>query len=426
MGKSGFLHLFDGEEKLQVYVRKDAVSEVDFELYRLLDLGDFLGVEGKLFRTSAGELTLLAEKLTFLTKALLPLPEKWHGLQDKELRYRQRYLDLIANDDARRVFALRSDLIREMRLFFYEHDYREVETPMMQAIPGGASARPFVTRHNALGLDLYLRIAPELFLKRLLVGGMPRVFELNRNFRNEGIDMNHNPEFTMIEWYQILADFEDNMALTEQLFSRLNERFLPNGQITWNGRTLSMVPPFRKARFMELIAQYAQVPEAEIWTEEGAAALIRRRIPGEDVPPTFAKMLDLLFDHFVQEHLWEPVFVTHHPRALSPLAKPARSNPEETERFELFAAGMELANAYSELNDPIDQRQRFEDQLADKARGDDEAQSMDEDFVTALMHGMPPASGEGVGIDRLVMLYSGAASIKEVILFPALRPKEQA
>lgn len=423
MGKSSFLHLFDGEEKLQIYIRQDMMPEKDYAVYKLLDIGDIIGVSGKLFRTHSNELTLLVAELTFLTKSIHPLPEKWHGLQDKELRYRQRYLDLIVNPDTRKVFNLRSRIIQQIRLFFYQLGYLEVETPMMQPIPGGASARPFVTRHNALGIDLYLRIAPELYLKRLLVGGMEKVFEINRNFRNEGISMKHNPEFTMLEFYQLYKDFNYYMDLTENLLSVLNKEFLADGRIVFLGQEISLKPPYPRKKYMDLICQKAGISLEDLWDEGKLKAFIEKNLPTEEMPPTYGKMLELMFDHYVEASLQEPTFVTYFPKAISPLSKKSRQDPRETERFELYIAGMEIANGFSELNDPLDQRGRFEAQVKDREKGDDEAQLIDNDFLTALEYGMAPAAGDGIGIDRLVMLYSGADSIKEVILFPLLRPK---
>ncbi len=425
MGKTSFLHLFDGEEKLQIYIRQDMISEKDYAVYKLLDIGDIIGVSGKLFRTHSNELTLLVNELTFLTKSIHPLPEKWHGLQDKEMRYRQRYLDLIVNPDTRNVFNLRSRIIQQIRLFFYEHGYLEVETPMMQPIPGGASARPFVTRHNALGIELYLRIAPELYLKRLLVGGMEKVFEINRNFRNEGISMKHNPEFTMLEFYQLYKDFNYYMELTENLIALLNKEFLTGDQIVFQGQAVTLKPPFPRKKYMDLICEKAGIPLEDLWQEEKLKLFIEKNIPAEEIPPTYGKMLELVFDHYVESSLQEPVFVTYFPKAISPLSKKSRLDPRETERFELYIAGMEVANGFSELNDPLDQRGRFEAQVKDREKGDDEAQLIDNDFLTALEYGMAPAAGEGIGIDRLIMLYSGVDSIKEVILFPLLRPKTE-
>ncbi len=424
MGKSSFMHIFDGNEQMQIYIKRDGIEEKYFQLYKLLDISDYIGVEGEIFVTRTGEISIYASKLYFIVKSLHPLPEKWHGLQDKEIRYRQRALDLIVNEESRKTFKQRSQIIREIRMFFYENGYDEVETPMTQPIAGGASAKPFVTHHNALNIDLFLRIAPELYLKRLLVGGMEKVFELNRNFRNEGIDLNHNPEFTMIEWYCILNDFTYNMDLTEKLFERLNQKFTQNNKITWQDKEIDLTPPFKKAKFMDLIAEKTNLSLDNLWDEDFVKEYIKEKHKEEKCPPTFGKMLDLLFSLYVEEDLLQPIFVTHHPKSLSPLAKEARDDKRETERFELFIGGMELANGYSELNDPIDQKERFLSQLKDKEKGDDEAQELDMAFVRALEQGMPPATGEGIGIDRLIMLYTGASSIKEVILFPALRPKK--
>lgn len=424
MGKSSFLHLFDGEEKLQVYIKKDIVSEKDFQVFKLLDIGDIIGVKGKLFKTHTNELTVVVSELKFLTKSFHPLPEKWHGLQDKELRYRQRYLDLIVNENSRKIFQLRSSMIQKIRIFFYENGYKEVETPMMHSIPGGASAKPFVTHHNALNIDLFLRVAPELYLKRLLVGGVEKVFEINRNFRNEGIDLMHNPEFTMIEWYQLYKDFNANMELTEELIEILNDDFSKDGYITWQEKKISMKPPFKRFKFMNLISDKSGMQIDDLWNEEKLKDFIIENISDVEMPPTYGKMLELMFDTYVQNTLTEPTFVTYYPKIISPLSKVSRLDKRETERFELYIAGVEIANGFSELNDPIDQKKRFEDQKRDRKMGDDEAQLIDNDFLKALEYGMPPATGEGLGIDRLVMLYSGAPSIKEVILFPLLRPKE--
>lgn len=424
MGKSSFLHLFDGQAKLQIYIRKDQISEKDYLVFQHLDIGDIVGVHGTLFRTRSDELTVLVSRLIFLAKSFHPLPEKWHGLQDKELRFRKRYLDLIVNEKSRKIFWLRSRMIQMIRMFFYEQGYQEVETPMMQPIPGGASARPFVTHHNALNVDLYLRIAPELYLKRLLVGGMEKVFEINRNFRNEGISLMHNPEFTMLEFYQLYHDFSSYMKLTEDLFDRLNREFIEQDEISWLDQKISLKPPFRKIKFMDLISEETGCPVADLWDEKKLGIFIEKNLPEEPFPPTYGKMLEMVFDRYVEPKLIQPVFVTYYPKAISPLSKVSRQDPRETERFELYVAGMEIANGFSELNDPADQRRRFESQLLDREKGDEEAQLLDSEFLQALEYGMPPAAGEGLGIDRLIMLYSGASSIKEVILFPLLRPKE--
>jgi lysyl-tRNA synthetase class 2 len=423
MGKSSFAHLFDGSNRLQIYVRKESMEEPGLEIFKLCDIGDIIGVTGKLFKTRTGELTVLVRKLAFLSKSFHPLPEKWHGLQDKELRFRQRYLDLIMNDDSRRILELRSEIVQAIRLFFYEHQYREVETPMMQPLAGGASARPFKTHHNALGIDLYLRVAPELYLKRLLVGGMEKIFEINRNFRNEGISQMHNPEFTMIEFYELYRDFNHYMELTEALFSALNRQFLPGDTLEYRGTAISLKPPFRRIKYLQAIIDHSPLTAEDLEDETKLSSFLTRKFPDQELPPTYGKMLEFLFDHYVEQKLIFPTFVTHYPTAISPLTKQTPDNPRETERFELYIAGMELANGFSELNDPLEQKTRFENQLRDRDRGDDEAQNMDLDFIRALEQGMPPAAGEGIGIDRLVMLYTGAESIKEVILFPLLKPK---
>ncbi len=424
MGKSAFLHLYDGEAKLQVYVRKDLMAEQEFQVFKLLDIGDIIGVSGKLFRTQSDELTVLAATLTFLSKSFHPLPEKWHGLKDKEMRYRQRYLDLIVNENTRKVFNLRSRIIQELRMFFYNRGYLEVETPMMHPIPGGASARPFVTQHNALSIDLYLRIAPELYLKRLLVGGMERVFEVNRNFRNEGVSQKHNPEFTMVEFYELYKDFNYYMTLTEDLLGLMNKLFLKDDILAYDGKQISMKAPFKRITYMGSIAELSGIPLEDLWNEAALKCFIESHLPTEEMPPTYGKMLELMFDSYVESTLQEPTFVTYYPIEISPLSKRSRFDARETERFELYIAGMEIANGFSELNDPIDQRSRFDSQVKDRESGDDEAQIVDEDFLTALEYGMAPAAGEGIGIDRLVMLYSGTNSIKEVILFPLLRPRD--
>ncbi len=424
MGKSAFIHFFDGEEKLQIYIRKDKVDEKVFALFKLLDIADIIGVSGTLFKTQSAELTILISDLTFLSKSLHPLPEKWHGLQDKELRFRQRYLDLIVNESSRKIVKIRSEIIQNIRMFFYEKNYVEVETPMMHSLPGGAAAKPFVTHHNSLNIDLFLRIAPELYLKRLLVGGMSRVFEINRNFRNEGISIMHNPEFTMLEFYELYKDFNYYMSLTEELITMLNEKILGCNEIEFQDKKISMSIPFKRAKYMELISEKSGVPVEDLWDEKKLLKFIEGKFNEDDIPPTFGKMLDLMFDHYVEKHLVEPTFVTYYPKAISPLSKESRLDKRETERFELFIAGMEIANGFSELNDPVEQRKRFESQVKDREKGDDEAQVVDNDFLRALEHGMAPAAGEGIGIDRLVMLYTGAENIKEVILFPTLRPKE--
>jgi lysyl-tRNA synthetase class 2 len=416
-GKAAFLDLRDAWAKIQVYIKKNQVSERDFELYQLLDVGDILGVKGALFRTRTGELTVQARELAFLGKALRPLPEKFHGLRDTELRYRQRYLDLIANPEVAHTFRLRSQIISLLRKFLNAEGFLEVETPMMHPIPGGATARPFITHHNTLQMDLYLRIAPELYLKRLLVGGFSKVFEINRNFRNEGISTRHNPEFTMLEVYQAYADYNDMMKLVENTISFvIRELGLP-ARLPFGELKIDYTPPWPRLKYMELYREQVGFS----WGD-GERALARAReleIPVEG--RSLAAIENDLFEKLVEPNLSGPVFVTDYPVAICPLTKRKPGEPEVCERFELFIAGMEIANAFTELNDPVDQRDRFEQQLKQREEG---AEVLDEDFILALEHGMPPAGGVGLGIDRLVMLLTNKQSIREVILFPLLRRRE--
>ena len=422
-GKAGFLQVQDRAGRLQVHARRDRLGDEGFEVYRLLDLGDVIGVAGRPFRTRTGELTLEAAELRLLAKALRPLPEKWHGLQDVETRYRQRYLDLIVNPDARRVFEVRARAVRYLRDFLVARGYLEVETPMMQPIAGGAAARPFVTHHNALNVDLYLRIAPELYLKRLVVGGYERVFELSRVFRNEGVSTRHNPEFTMLEFYQAHATYEDLMALTEEMLVGLAHEVAGGTTLQYGGEAIDLARPWPRRTMAELVSEYASVPAERVLEREILAPLAASR--GITVHPnaTAGHLLAAIFEAVVEPHLVQPIFVTQFPIELSPLARRNDRDPRFVDRFELFVARHEIANAFSELNDPEDQRGRFEEQLRARAAGDAEAHAMDADYVRALEHGMPPTAGEGIGIDRLVMLLTGATSIREVILFPHLRPE---
>jgi len=422
-GKAGFLQVQDRTGRLQVHARRDRLGDEGFEVYRLLDLGDVIGVAGRPFRTRTGELTLEAAELRLLAKALRPLPEKWHGLQDVETRYRQRYLDLIVNPDARRVFEVRARAVRYLRDFLVARGYLEVETPMMQPIAGGAAARPFVTHHNALDVDLYLRIAPELYLKRLVVGGYERVFELSRVFRNEGVSTRHNPEFTMLEFYQAHATYEDLMALTEEMLVGLAHEVAGGTTLQYGGEAIDLARPWPRRTMAELVSEYASVPAERVLERELLAPLAASR--GITVHPnaTAGHLLAAVFEAVVEPHLVQPIFVTQFPIELSPLARRNDRDPRFVDRFELFVARHEIANAFSELNDPEDQRGRFEEQLRARAAGDAEAHAMDADYVRALEHGMPPTAGEGIGIDRLVMLLTGATSIREVILFPHLRPE---
>ncbi len=431
MGKAVFLDLSDGRRRVQAYVRKDGVGDAGWELLSNLDLGDHVGVTGVVFRTRTGELSVKAEALAFLAKCLRPLPDKWHGLTDVEVKYRQRYVDLIVSEETRRTFEVRARVVSYIRRFFDARGFLEVETPMMQLIPGGAAARPFVTHHNALDVDLYLRIAPELYLKRLVTGGFPRVYEINRNFRNEGISTQHNPEFTMLEFYTAYADARDQMALTEELLAGAAREILGTTEVAWGDETISFAAPFRRLSMKDAVVEYGtDVPGGpirpeELGTLEGLkAAALRARVESierfGDVP---GKLLAELFETLAEPHLLQPTFVVDYPAEISPLAKARPDDPRVADRFELFVGRMELANGFSELNDPDEQAEKFRAQVAQRASGDDEAMLFDDDYVEALSYGMPPTAGEGVGIDRLAMLFTGSRSIRDVILFPLMRPK---
>lgn len=424
MGKASFFHLSDGRTKIQAYLRADKVGAEAYERFKLLDIGDWLSVEGALFKTRTGELTVLCESFTFLAKCLHPLPEKWHGLQDVELRYRRRYLDLIMNPEVGEVFRLRSAIISWLRRFFDGRGYLEVETPMMQAVAGGAMARPFITHHNALDLDLYLRIAPELYLKRLVVGGLEKVYEINRNFRNEGIDAEHNPEFTMIEFYEAYRDYNEMMEMTEELFCGLCRDLLGRDEFPYGDRIISLKRPFRRVKFRDALAEGSGLPP-EAFDDHPRIIKLAEELAPEKKPVTYGKALDIIFDKHVKERLIQPTFIINPPKDVSPLAKSAPGAPGEAARFELMVAGMELANAFSELTDPAEQKARFEQQSEEKNRGNDETHPIDLDYVQALEYGLPPTGGEGIGVDRLVMLLANRRSIREVILFPLLRPREE-
>ncbi len=422
-GKASFFHIEDRKGRLQVYARKDLLGEQGYGLFRLLDLGDIVGVSGRLFRTKTQELTLEAEGIRLLCKCLRPLPEKWHGLADVEARYRQRYVDLMVNREVKEVFEKRTQIIRLVRQFFEERDFLEVETPMMQSIPGGAAARPFITHHNALDMDLYLRIAPELFLKRLLVGGFERVFEVNRNFRNEGISVRHNPEFTMLEFYQAYATYEDLMALTEELFMTVAREVAGSLKVAYGDQTIDLTSPWRRLSLQEAIERYGDAKDGELASLEGLRAFARKKGLGVDTAQSYGNLLVEIFEEVAEAHLVEPTFVTGYPLEVSPLARKNDGDPSVVDRFELYIGGRELANAFSELNDPIDQRERLQRQAEARTAGDELASPMDEDFLRALEYGMPPAAGEGIGIDRMVMLFTNCPSIRDVIFFPLLRPE---
>jgi lysyl-tRNA synthetase class 2 len=436
MGKAGFSHLQQNGEKLQIYVKKDAVGDKGFELYRLLDLGDYIGVSGYLFRTRTGELSIHVEEITFLSKDLLPLPEKWHGLSDVELRYRQRYVDLIVNPEVRGVFLKRSKLVQSLRRSLDGQGFIEVETPMMQPIAGGAVARPFVTHHNTLDMDLFLRIAPELYLKRLTVGGLDRVYEINRNFRNEGLGWRWNPEFTMLEFYQAYADFRDVMDLTQRLIEQAAMDVNGTTKSKWGDDEIDWAASnWRRLTMREAILQFwpeaagAKPEMPDFASHDSLKALVQRFNSGHshmayDPNEPAGKTIANLFEAVAEEHLLQPTIIYEFPTAISPLSKQKPDDPEWTERWEIFAGKMEIANGFSELNDPVDQRRRFEQQLKERERGDDEAHQMDEDYIRALSYGMPPAGGVGVGVDRLCMLLTDSHTIRDVILFPLLRPEK--
>lgn len=419
-GKSVFFDISDPTGRMQAYIRKQSVDEETFALFKKLDIGDIVGLSGRIFKTKTGELTILVSGLELVTKGLWPLPEKFHEI-NTEMRYRQRYVDLIMNEDSRRVFHLRSKIVAAVREFMISKGFVEVETPMMHVIPGGATAKPFETFHNALDRKLYLRIAPELYLKRLLVGGFDRVFEINRSFRNEGLSPQHNPEFTMMEFYQSYATFTDLMDLTEEMFVFTAEKCLGTTSLTYQGQPVNLGRPWKRLRFGEAIVQMGGAPR-EVLTDREAALAYLRAIGGEkSEQDVLGKIQAKIFDLRVEPHLIDPTFITHYPADISPLARRNDDDPAITDRFELFITGRELANAFSELNDALDQRGRFQAQVAERAAGDEESMYMDDDYVRALMYGMPPAAGEGVGIDRLVMLLADVPSIKDVILFPHMR-----
>ena len=418
MGKAGFLHLLQDGEKLQIYVRKDAVGETAYKLYELLDIGDIVGVTGYLFRTKTGELSIHVEDLTFLSKIMLTLPEKWHGLEDVETRYRQRYLDLISNAEVRKVFVTRAKIVSSLRRQLDAHGFLEVETPMMQPLYGGAAARPFKTHHNTFDIDLYLRIAPELYLKRLVVGGLERVYEINRNFRNEGVSVRHNPEFTMLEFYQAYTDYRGMIGLSKELLRQAAIDATGGSQVIYDGRTLDFAQ-IREFSMREAVVEFWQGPDKpsleNVKDPEWLLSHSHEASPGA--------ALVQLFERHAEEQLFEPTIIYDFPVEVSPLSKNKPDEPAFVERFEIFAAGFEIANAFTELNDPQEQLRRFDQQLARKEGGDEEAHMMDEDYVRALCYAMPPAGGEGIGIDRLTMILTGSKSIRDVILFPLLRPE---
>ncbi len=422
-GKVSFCHLQDSTGRLQVYAARDVLGMDQYGIFKKFDIGDIISVEGPLFRTKTDELTIMAESAVLVTKSFQPLPEKYHGITDKELRYRHRYVDLVMNADVREAFRIRSRIVHLLRRYFTSEGFLEVETPMMQPLVGGATAKPFRTHHNALDIDLFLRIAPELYLKRLLVGGFEKVFELNRNFRNEGISVQHNPEFTMLEFYEAYATYEDLMARTEQLFAMIAHDVHGTSAITYQGQKINLEPPWRRMTLEESLVEVGGIPAHEL----GDRVKLMKRLEEAGVPVTgdepMGKYWTKLFDLSVEPNLVQPTFITQYPTDVSPLARRNRENPEVTDRFELFITGREIANAFSELNDPRDQAARFEEQVAKRGDDDEIPPEVDWDYINALEIGMPPAAGEGIGVDRLVMLMTDSPSIRDVILFPQLRPE---
>lgn len=423
MGKASFVHLQDMAGRIQLYIRQDDVTQAVYDAFKQWDLGDIIGAEGDLFKTKTGELSVKVKHIILLTKAIRPLPDKFHGLTDQETRYRQRYLDLIANEETRHTFKTRSKIIDAIRKFLEERDYLEVETPMMQILAGGAAAKPFVTHHHVLDMPLYLRIAPELYLKRLVVGGFERVFEINRNFRNEGLSTQHNPEFTMLEFYQAYSDYEDLMDLTEEMFRYLAETVLGKLTCTYQGVVIDFGKPFLRLKLKDAVLQFNKTLQpADLDTLASARAAAKKlEIPIQE-NYELGKIQVEIFEKTVEHHLQQPTFITEYPAETSPLARRNEKNPFVTDRFEVFIAGREIANGFSELNDPEDQAERFRQQMAVKAAGDEEAMPYDSDYITALEHGLPPTAGEGIGIDRLTMLFTDSPSIRDVILFPHMRP----
>ncbi len=425
MGKIGFGHLMDLDGKIQIFAKKDVLGDEEYDRFKKLDIGDIIGVTGIVFTTEAGEISIRAEKITLLSKSLLPLPEKFHGLNDPDLRYRQRYVDLIMNEDVKNTFIMRSRILTAIRNYLDQRGYLEVETPILNTIPGGAAARPFITHHNALDIDMYLRIATELHLKRLIVGGFEKVYEMGRQFRNEGMDIKHNPEFTSIEIYEAYADYNDMMDLTEEMFRYVAQTVCGSTTISYQGTEIDL-SHFERISMIDAVKKYSGVDFNEIHTDEEAQAAAKEKgLEVEKTKSTRGDIIALFFDEFVEANLVQPTFITQYPVEISPLAKRMPEKPELTERFEVFITGREFGNAFSELNDPIDQRERFQHQVELREAGDDEANMMDEDFLTALEYGMPPTGGLGIGVDRFVMLLTDSYSIRDVLLFPTMKPLDK-
>ncbi len=425
MGKASFFDLRDRTGKIQLYVTRDDMGEEVYKKFKRLDIGDLVGVTGEVFKTHMGEVSVRTNGYTLLSKSLLPLPEKFHGLRDTDLRYRQRYVDLIMNPEVKRTFELRSKIITAIRNYLDNRGYMEVDTPILNTIPGGAAARPFITHHNTLDIDMYMRIAPELYLKRLIVGGFERVYEMGRQFRNEGMDIKHNPEFTTMEVYEAYTDYEGMMNLTESLISTVAQEVLGTTKITYQGTELDLAPGWARMTMMESIKKFAGIDFAETTTDEEAAALAKSVGIEVEKGMTRGEIINLAFEEKVEDNLVQPTFIYEYPVEVSPLAKRYKDNPAFTERFEVFILGCEYGNAFSELNDPIDQKERFMKQVEKREAGDEEANMMDDDFVTALEYGLPPTGGLGIGIDRLVMLLTDSASIRDVLLFPTMKPLDK-
>ena len=424
MGKASFCDIQDREGKIQLYIRIDGIGEENYEEFKKFDIGDMVGVKGEVFTTHKGEISIKVCEITLLAKSLQPLPEKWHGLKDTDLRYRQRYVDLIVNPEVKKTFIIRSSIIKAIRKYLDDRGFLEVDTPLLNVIPGGATAKPFVTHHNALDIDLYLRIAPELYLKRLIVGGLEKVYEMGRMFRNEGMSIKHNPEFTMMELYEAYTDYEGMMELTENLISSVAQEILGTTKIIYQGQDIDLTPKWARMTMIEAVKEFAGVDFDKIKNDEEAREIAKKKNLHIKGSLCKGEILSLMFEEFAEEKLIQPTFIYDYPVEVSPLTKRKPERPELTERFELFISGREMGNAYSELNDPIDQRDRFLSQVKKREAGDEEANMMDEDYLNALEYGMPPTGGLGIGIDRLVMLLTDSYSIRDVLLFPTMKPKE--
>ena len=424
MGKASFCDVRDRDSKIQIYVKVDDMGAEVYEDFKKFDIGDIVGVKGEVFRTHKGEISLKANDIVLLAKSLQPLPEKWHGLKDVDLRYRQRYVDLIVNPDVRETFIVRSSIIKAIRKFLDNRGFLEVDTPLLNTIPGGATAKPFITHHNTLDIDMYLRIAPELYLKRLIVGGLEKVYEMGRMFRNEGMSVKHNPEFTLMEVYEAYTDYKGMMDLSEQLISTVAQEVLGTTKVNYQGQEIDLTPPWNRMTMKEAVEKYAGVNFDNITSDEEARNIAKEKKVHIVGKPTKGEVLNLMFEKFAEEHLIQPTFIMDYPVEVSPLTKRKPDMPDFTERFELFITSREMANAYSELNDPIDQKGRFLSQVEKREAGDEEANMMDDDFVTALEYGMPPTGGLGVGIDRLIMLLTDSYSIRDILLFPTMKPRE--